>query len=110
MRVLRYLLVALVLLITAWLLLSFLVFRPALETVDQAYHAIPQAALRGEVQELLDKFKEEPSSISGIPEAFRSGLPVDANVFRYSYVLPMFSFYVLYDGEDKVLLKVPTYE
>lgn len=110
MRVFRYLLIALVLLITGWLLLSFLVLRPALETVDQAYYAIPQAASRDEVREFLSKFKEEPSSSSSIPEAYRSGLPVGAIVFRYSYVLPMFSFYVLYDEEGRVLMKIPTYE
>ena len=110
MIILRYLFITIAILITAWLLLALLVFFPALETVDQAYCAIPQTASRDEVQALLDNFKEKPSSIADISEAYRSGLPAAANVFRYSYVLPIFAFYVLYDGNDKMLLKIPTYE
>lgn len=110
LRAFRYLLIALVLMITGWLLLSFLVLLPALESVDQAYYSIPQAASRNEVREILNKFKEEPSSISSIPEAYRSGLPVGTKVFRYFYVMPMFSIYVLYDEDGRVLMKIPTYE
>jgi hypothetical protein len=110
MIIFRYLFITIAILLIAWLLLALLVFFPALETVGQAYCSIPQAASRDAVQALLNNFKEKPSSIADIPEAYRSGLPAAANVFRYSYVLPIFSFYVLYDGNNKVLLKIPTYE
>ncbi len=109
MRFFRRLFFALAFVIIVWILCTVFLCS-AQKTLDQAYCAIPHAVSQGEVQRLLAKFKEEPASISCIPDAYRGGLPEDARVFRYVYILPFFSFYVLYDNEARVVLKIPTYE
>lgn len=80
--------------------------------VDQSYEDIPHMSQRSEVEERLKYFRETESTLSEIPAAFRPETDFENgySVFKYTLLLNPFSFYIIYDYQDKMIMKIPTYE
>lgn len=92
--------------------LYYLLVLEMLRYVDQSYEDIPHMSQRSEIKERLKYFRETESTLSEIPAAFLPETDFENNysVFKYTLLLNTFSFYIIYDYQDKMIMKIPTYE
>ncbi len=92
--------------------LYYLLVLGMLRYVDQSYEDIPHMSQRSEVKERSKYFRETESTLSEIPAGFlpETDFESDYFVFKYTLILNYFSFYIIYDNQDKMIMKIPTYE
>jgi len=83
-----------------------------LRYVDQSYENIPRASQRSDVRERLKYFRETESTLYEIPVEFRPNIDFEDvySVFKYTFLLNYFSFYIIYNTQNKMIMKIPTYE
>lgn len=81
--------------------------------IDRCYTSLPGRAIeRRTVKASLPFLFETEVCKQDIPAEYRDRrLSADGlTIYRYSYLLPVFSFHALYDANDVLIEKIPTYE
>ena len=96
-----------------WLVMALVVILPCLRYVEQSFERIPSGIQRNEVGKILPHFSSKPVELNDIPDAWQPKeqlkRPYQA-VERYTFLVEPFSFYCIFDTQDMLLLKIPTYE
>ena len=88
-----------------------------LSHVEQSYTKINEFSHRTEVKEKLNDFREIKKEMNLIPEAWQNlsikewiKTEKEYTSYQYIYYFQPFSFFIIYDEQDKVLMKIPTFE
>ena len=83
-----------------------------LNILENKYHSITKSMTRTDVRKHLNNFKEVKVERHEVPQGYQDSIPLedDLTIYRYEYIFSFFSIHVIYDKNENIFMKIPTYE
>jgi len=112
MRLIRGTILVIFFAVLLWLTIVLLFVRPNLGRIEDYYLSVPIGASHADVKSKLSSLREIKVERRDMPKGYCETIaPLERfAIYRYDHICKLFSFYVVYDEEDNVQMKLPTYE
>lgn len=112
MLLIRWTITVVILAVLLWVAVALLIIRPNLTRIEKDYSSVAIGASYADVRSSLSPLREIRVERMDVPKGYRDTIdPLkELHIYRYERFCALFSFHVVYDADNKVLMKLPTYE
>jgi len=95
-----------------WITIALLFVRPNLSRIEDDYLSVSIGASHDDVKSKLSSLRETKVERKDVPKGYCETIEPSERftIYRYDRLCKLFSFYVVYDEEEKVWIKFPQYE